>query len=185
MTIQNTTQALETKKAILDRIAEVKQEEKNGASVEALEAEYEVIIQAIEAMKGKVKPNTIAYLRTQLKNTLGKYEPYIEEKVDHFIEFFKEAYPDGKRRKDYTVVLIDKNKITVDQILQTLKYINGYCLKNRISYEVKKDIFPMIEKVAKTDSLRHINQVRSMEGIRKALKIKIISTPQGHKVVKI
>lgn len=174
-----------TKKAILDYIDELKQQEKNGAELHVLEEGYLAVDEAIEAMKVKVKPNTIAYLRTQLKNTLGKYEPYMEEKTDHFIEFFKEAYPDGKRRKDFTVVLIDKNKITVDQILQTLKYINGYCLKNRISYEVKKDILPMIERVAKTDSLKHINQVRSMEGIRKAMKIKIISTPDGHKVIKI
>lgn len=176
---------MHTKKAILDYIEEVKKKEKLGADEEVLQKEYLVIVEAIEQLKEKVKPNTTAYLQNQLKNALGKYQPVQENETNYFIEFFKEAYPEGKRRKDFTWVLADNSKISVEQILHTLKYINAYCLKQKLSQEAKKDILPMIEKIARTDSLRHINQVRSMEGIRKAFKIKIVTTPKGHKVVNL
>ena len=176
---------MNTKKAILDYIEEVKNKEKLGVDEEILKNDYILIAEAIEKMKEKVKANTTAYLQNQLKNALGKYQPIQEEETNYFIEFFKEAYPEGKRRKDFTWVMVDHTKISIEQILHTLKYINGYCLKQRLPKEAKKDILPMIEKLAKTDSLKHINQVRSMEGIRKALRIKIVTTPQGHKIVSI
>ncbi len=182
MTKENSIQPLQSKKAILEAIALIKQEEKAGKDSALLEKDYLMLEEAIENMKVNVKPNTTAYLQNQLKNTLGKYEPARTIKHDYFIEFFKEAYPDGKRRKDYTWVLVDPTKITVDQIVHTLKYINAYCMKNRLPREVIDDIIPMMVKVARTDSLRHINQIRSMEGLRKATRVKIISTPRGHKV---
>lgn len=186
MSQQTVYPELITKKQVLDYIQQVKQMQKEGLEDSQLEQAYTHISQSIDAMKEKVKPNTIAYLKTQLDHGLGKYKPLeMILAINYFIEFFKEAYPDGKRRKEYTWVLADPSRITVEQILHTLKYINGYCLKERLKKEAKEDILPMIERIAKTNSLKHINQVRSMEGIRKALRIKIISTPEGHQVIRI
>ena len=183
---QNEKKSLNTKKMILDYIDEVKKYEKEGADEAQMEGYYKEIDAAIEGMRAIVKTNTILYLQTELNKKLGKYEPLEKQlEVNHFIEFFKLAYPDGKRRKDFTWVLTDANKITVDQILHTLKYINAYCLKERLSKPEKEDIYPMLERVAKTDSLKHINQVRSLEGLRRALRVKIASTPEGHKIVRI
>lgn len=183
--IQQIEQKLTTKKEILEAIEAIKKSEKESLNHSALEEAYMTISDAIDAMKDKVKPNTTAYLKTQLDTKLGKYKPLEKQlEVNYFIEFFKEAYPEGKRTKAYTWVLADFNHITVEQILHTLKYINAYCLKERLHKEAAKDILPMIERIARTDSLKLINQIRSMEGIRKALRIKIISTPEGHKVVK-
>ncbi|MGL4363002.1 MAG: hypothetical protein ACRCSG_07050 [Cellulosilyticaceae bacterium] len=174
-----------TKKNILDKIEEAKKEVKKGINAEEVERIYADISDNIKTLTGTIKPNTIIYLQTNLHNALSKHLPQQpEEKKNYFISFFKQAYPEGKRDKSFTWVLVDQNKITLDQIVETLKVVNTYCLKERLPKEATQDLLPMIEKVAKTDSLRHINQIRSMEGIRKALRIKIISTPRGHKITK-
>lgn len=176
---------LNTKKAILEYIDEAQKMAKDGTEHSRMEEIYTEIYNAIEAISEAVKPNTIVFLKNELKKGIGKYQPIDpDSKIDYFMEFFKQAYPEGKRRKDYTYTLVDPSKITVDQIIQTLKYINGYCKENRISQDEKKAILPMIEKVAKTDSLKHINQVRSMEYLRNAVRVRIEKSPNGHKVTK-
>lgn len=176
---------LNTKKVILEYIIEAQQMGKEGTDPLRMEEIYKEIYDAIEVMSSNVKPNTIMFLKNELKKGIGKYQPIDPEaKIDYFMEFFKQAYPEGKRRKEYTYTLVDPSKITVDQIVQTLKYINSYCKENRISQDEKKAILPMIEKVAKTDSLKHINQVRSMEYLRNAVRVRIEKSPNGHKVTK-
>lgn len=176
---------LNTKKSILDYIAEAQKLGKEGLELDKMESIYKEIDQAIEAMRPQVKVNTIAFLKNELNKGIGKYQPAEEkEKVDYFMAFFKEAYPEGKRRKEYTYTLVDPSRITVDQILHTLKYINSYCKVNRISQEQKQAILPMIERIARTDSLKHINQVRSMEYLRKAVRVRIEKSPKGHIVTR-
>lgn len=175
---------LTTKKAVLEAIDDTRKQAKAGLAVEEVEKLYKEIYDAIEVMSANVKPNTIVYLKTELNKTLIKYRPTeITQKSDPFIEFFKQAYPEGKRRKDFTYTLVDPSKITVDQIVETLKFVNAHCKTNKISKEEKQAILPMIERVAKTDSLRHINQVRSMEYLRNAMHIRIEKSPKGHRLV--
>lgn len=172
---------LNTKKSILEYIEEAKKLVKEGCTAQQMAEIYKEIYDAIEAMSDTVKTNTIVFLKNELKKSLGKYQPVDPNaKTDYFMEFFKEAYPEGKRRKDYTYTLVDPSKITVDQIIQTLKYINTYCKDNRISQDEKQAIIPMMERVAKTDSLKHINQVRSMEYLRNAVRVRIDKSSKGH-----
>lgn len=176
---------LNTKKAILEYIDEAQKMGKEGTDPLRMEEIYTEIYNAIEAMNDNVKANTIVFLKNELKKGLGKYQTVDpNSKTDYFMEFFKQAYPEGKRRKEYTYTLVDPSKITVEQIVETLKYINGYCKEERISQDEKKAIIPMIEKVAKTDSLKHINQVRSMEYLRNAVRVRIEKSPKGHKVTR-
>lgn len=177
---------LNTKKSILDQIEVVKNDEKQGMNEAELIVLYNEIDDAIEAMRPIVKTNTIMFLKNQLKNNLGKYEPLEKQlEVDYFIEFFKQAYPPGKRRKEFTWVVTDKNRITIDQILETLKFINAYSMKKKLTKEEKLAILPMIERIAYTDSMVHINQLRSLEQLRKVLRFKIVTRPEGHFVVRI
>lgn len=176
---------LNTKKSILEYIAEAQKLGKEGIDPDRMAEIYKEIYDAIEAMSSNVKANTIVFLKNELKKGIGKYQPVDpDKKEDYFMEFFKEAYPEGKRRKEYTYTLVDPSKITVDQILHTLKYIDGYCKNNRISQDQKKSIIPMIERIARTDSLKHINQVRSMEYLRKAVRVRIEKSPKGHIVTR-
>nr|WP_307992275.1 hypothetical protein [uncultured Niameybacter sp.] len=179
-------QPLNTKKAVLEAIEDTRKKAKEGLPVEEVERLYKEIYDGIESMSNNVKTNTIVFLKTELDKALIKYRPAeIREKVDYFMEFFKQAYPEGKRRKEFTYTLVDPNKITVDQIVETLKFINGHCKTNKISKEEKEAILPMIERVARTDSLRHINQVRSMEYLRKAMRVRIDKSPKGHTLTRI
>ncbi|MEG1296437.1 MAG: hypothetical protein RSD02_08660 [Niameybacter sp.] len=176
-------QPLNTKKAVLEAIEDARKQAKEGLLVEQVEQLYKEIYDAIEAMSVNVKSNTIVFLKTELNKTLIKYRPAeITQKVDYFMEFFKQAYPEGKRRKDFTYTLVDPDKITADQIVETLKFVNAHCKANKMTKEEKQAILPMIERVAKTDSLRHINQVRSMEYLRKAMHVRIEKTPKGHRL---
>ncbi|MEG0579705.1 MAG: hypothetical protein RR490_07300, partial [Niameybacter sp.] len=56
---------------------------------------------------------------------------------------------------------------------------NGHCIDNRISADEKKSIIPMMEKIAQTNSLKQINQVRSMEHLRNAVRARIDKSPAG------
>ena len=43
----------------------------------------------------------------------------------------------------------------------------------------------MLERIVDTQNVRYINQLRSMEGIRKAFRIKVIEEDQKFKIIKI
>lgn len=166
--------ALDTKKAILEYIEIVRRLSKEGLTEVQLAETYHFIDEQINALSKLLKANTIVYLKNQLKANLGKFSPKGEMRANHFLEFFKNTYPEHKRTREYTFVLADMSKINDIQVLETLKTINTFCLKDKLSKEQKEDILPMIERLISTQHLKYINQVKSMEGIRKRFSIKII-----------
>ena len=135
-------------------------------------------------MSDKVKPNTIMFLQNKLKAQLGKYVSVKDPKIQStFLEFFKEAYPKGERRKDFTWVLIDINNISEEQIWHTLTYINRECLEGFILDDDEiNDIIEMIEKLISKNDIKYINDVRSLEILNNILNIKIVKEKDKYKV---
>ena len=166
---------LNTKKNILDSIQVIKSK-KDELTEEEMQELYTEVYNSIENMITIVKTNTIMYLKNNLKKELSKYVKDIDPKKENtFIEFFKGAYPNNKRKKDFTWVLMDINRITEEQIWETLTYINRICLKGeRINSEQKKDTLDMISKLLKSKDMKYINGIKSLEKLTDVLKIKII-----------
>ena len=176
---------LNSKKSILEYI-EMTKVLKANADVYAIESTYNFIYRSIDNLKD-VKPNTIMYLQNALKSQLGKFVTVKDPKIQStFVEFFKEAYPKGKRRKDFTWVLMDFNKISDEQIWTTLTYINRECLNEDLylDEEEKNDIIEMIEKLVKHNNIKYINNVKSLECLNTILRIKIVSDKGKFKVVR-
>lgn len=116
---------LNCKKHILEYIEITNILKKEDISREKMEETYHYINESIEAMKDIIKPNTMMHLKSVLIKQLGKYVKQIDSKnTNHFIEFFKLAYPEKKRQKDFTKVLMDLDTISTDQLWTTLTYIN-------------------------------------------------------------
>ncbi len=178
-------QPLTTKKSILEYMDKLKKLSKTDLDEEQLKASYTLIEEAIKGMSEQVKPNTIVYLKNELKTKLGKYSGMQVGRENAFLNFFKETYETAKKTKEYTWALADLTKIREQQILDTLKTINTYCFKNKLTQGEKKDILPMIERIVDTQNVRYINQLRSMEGIRKAFRIKVVEEEQKFKIMKI
>ena len=65
----------------------------------------------------------------------------------------------------------------------TLKKINTHCMQVGLSREAQKDILPMIQRIIDTQNVRFINQVKSMEGIRKVFRIKIVQEKGRFKIL--
>jgi hypothetical protein len=176
---------LNTKKNILEYIEITKVFKQDNIPSEKIQDTYTFIYNAIEAMNSIIKVNTKMYLKNQLKAQLGKY---VEEKdpkpINHFLEFFKEAYPANNRRKDFTWVLMDISKITDEQIWTTIAYINGWCLRdnNNLDESQKKDIIKMVEKLVGRNNIKYINNIRSLEKLLSNLNIKIIAVRDRFKV---
>lgn len=178
---------LNCKKNILEYIA-ITKILKNSNGTGQIEETYEFIYNSIEEMGSNIKPNTAMYLKNQLKNQLGKYVKDKDPKpVNHFIEFFKEAYPPRARRKDFTWVLMDISNITEEQIWNTLTYINAWCLKdnNRLNKDQKLDIINMVEMLISKGNIKYINQVKSLEKLLNVLKIKVVTSHNKFKVTVI
>ena len=166
---------LDCKKNIIEYIEKTKVLSKETLNANQVMEIYSFIEKSIDDMKAVIKPNTVLQLKKELDAKLGKFAPkktHVPE--NHFLKFFTEAYPKNKRYKEYTWVLMDFSKISEEQILHTLKYINTWCFKNKLRSAEKKDIIEMIKKLASKGNLKYINQVRSLEGVGKALKIKIV-----------
>lgn len=176
---------LNTKKNILEYIEVLKKLKEDEITAEQMQDSYTLIYTSIEDMIAVVKTNTIMHLKNQLKSALGKkVENKDPKKENHFIEFFKEAYPPNKRKKDFTWVLMDINKITEEQIWTTLAYIGGTRLKEdrRLTTEQKEDIIVMVERLIKAKNIKYVNQVKSLSKLLNVLKIKIISSNNAFKV---
>lgn len=166
---------LDCKKHILEYIDVIKLLSKEQLTGEQLEEVCTHIENSISQMSDLIKANTILQLKKALMAKLGKFRSKNEKAPrNHFLKFFTEAYPKNKRYKEYTWVLMDLNKINDDQILHTLKYINAWCLKDKLSAGEKKDILPMIEKLIQRGNLKYINQVKSLEGVNKAFHMRIV-----------
>lgn len=176
---------LNSKKSILEFSTIIK-DNKDNLTAEQMQEVYNLIYKSIEKMSSVIKANTIMYLKNQLKSALGKY---VEEKdpkeVNHFIEFFKKAYPAGNRRKGFTWVIMDINKITEEQIWNTLTYIVSWCSEdrfNKLSDEEKDDIIDIVEVLVNRNKIKYINQLKSFDKLQKILNIKIISSKEKYKV---
>ena len=116
---------------------------------EKLQEIYNIIYNSIEDMNTIVKANTIMYLKNQLKSALGKYvENKDPKEMNCFLEFFKEAYPTNNRRIGYTRVINDFNKITNEQIWETLTYVNRIVIKTKrkLGEDEIEDIIKNINK---------------------------------------
>lgn len=178
---------LNTKKSILEYIEVIKILKQGNVSQEKIQDTYNFIYNNIENMGGTIKVNTKMHLRNQLKAQLGRYVKEKDPKpVNYFIEFFKEAYPENKRRKDFTWALMDINKITDVQIWTTLAYIHGWLLKEEeeLSEEQKKDTIKMIEILVRRKNTKYINNIRSLEKLLIKLNIKIVTVNNGFLVKK-
>jgi len=168
---------LDCKKNILEYIEMTRILIKKQVEIYQIESTYNFIYRNIDKMSDKVKPNTIMFLQNKLKAQLGKYVSVKDPKMQStFLEFFKEAYPKGERRKDFTWVLIDINNISEEQIWNTLIYINRQCLSEELILEDEEieDIIKMIEKLVKKNNKKYINDVRSLDILNHILNIKIV-----------
>lgn len=176
---------LNCKKNILEYIDITRVLKKENASEEQIIDTYNYIYEHIEGLKDSIKPNTIMFLKNNLKSQLGKYVKEKDPKpVNYFIEFFKAAYPENNRRKDFTWVLMDINSITEEQVWNTLTYINRECLRNKLQLnsEEKKDIAKVIEMLVKKNNVKFINNVKSLNELTDILGISIISDKNKFKV---
>jgi len=178
---------LDTKKNILEYIEKVKILKSGEIDNDQIEMVYKMIYENIDLMVGNVKPNTIMFLKNELKKQLGKYVSEKDPKsINHFIEFFKEAYPSKERRKDFTWVLMDINKIADEQIWTTLKFINAFCLKGfALDTEAKEDILDVLKILVKRKNITSINNVRSLFCLNEVLGIKIVSDHASFRIKRI
>ena len=178
---------LNTKKSILEYIEEVKVLKSGEIDNDQIEMVYNMIYKSIDSMADNIKPNTIMFLKNELKKQLGKYVSEKDPKeINHFIEFFKEAYPPKERRKDFTWVLMDINKIVDEQIWTTLKFINAFCLKGfALDNEAKEDILDVLKILVKRKNITSINNVRSLSRLNEVLDIKIVSDHSSFKIKRL
>ena len=179
---------LNCKKNILEYIDITKILKKENIDPEIIQKTYNLIYDSIDKMADQIKPNTIMFLQNELKAQLGKYVIIKEPKIENtFLKFFKEAYPANTRRKDFTWVLMDINKIAEEQIWTTLIYINREYVGNRVrlSSEEKSDIIKMIVKLVKKNDIKYINQIKSLSKLLNNLEIKIMNINDKYKVKKV
>lgn len=176
---------LNSKKNILDVIEVIKPLAKEKIEAEKMQEVYTSIYKSIEGMNSIVKPNTIMYLKNALKSGLGKFvENKDPKETNHFLEFFKEAYPPNNRRVGYTRVINDFSKITEEQIWETLTYVNREVIKTkrRLTEDEKQDIIKNINTLLKGGRIEYINQVKSLEKLLVALGVKVVNYKEGFKL---
>ncbi|WP_160673914.1 hypothetical protein [Clostridium sp. C8-1-8] len=177
---------INTKKNILEYIELTRVLKKLEISPDKIQDTYNLIYEKIEALD--IKPNTRMFLKNNLKSQLGKLVSEKDPKpTNHFIEFFKEAYPEHHRRKDFTWVLMDLNTISEEQLWTTLTYINKECLNHdlRLSLKEKQDIIDVIEIVVKRNNSRFINNLRNLKSLTDTLNIKLVSVGEIFKIKKL
>ena len=177
---------LRTKKDVLQYIEMAKILKKTEGVPDSLkEGTYKLISDSIDNMHGKVKPNTIMFLKNQLKTDLGKLVKGKEEfEESSFIKFFKRAYPEGKRTKSFTYVIQDNSMILDEQIWTTLTYINRESMRGQLflSAQEKKEIIEMIGKLMDKGNIKYVNQVKSMDKLLRKLNIKIVEGDNGFEI---
>lgn len=179
---------LNTKKNILEYIEITGLLIKENVDIYQIESTYNFIYRKIDDMRDNVKPNTIMFLQNKLKEKLGKYVSLKDPKIQStFIEFFKEAYPKGERRKDFTWVLIDINNISEEQIWHTLKYINKECMNEDLFLDDEEieDIIKVIEGLVRKNNIKYINDIKSLNTLNHILNIKIVQNNGKFKVKRL
>lgn len=165
---------LNTKKNILEYIDQIRKLAKEDMQEAEVKKVYEWIEKQIEAMGQDIKINTMVYLKNELRTKLGKFATPTKGEENAFVHFYKQTFANQVKTKEYTYALMDLSRLNEASVLETLKTINTYCLRNKLSAKEKEDIMPMIKRIVDTQNLRLVNQVRSMEGIRKNFRIKIV-----------
>lgn len=176
---------LNSKKSILEYIDIAKVLKKENARENQIKDTYNYIYEHIEGLKDSIKPNTMLFLKNSLKSQFGKYVKEKDPKpVNHFIEFFKQAYPENNRRKDFAWVLMDLNNISEEQVWTTLVYINRECLNNNLTLNPnqKEDIVEVIKKSIIKNNIKYINKLRSLKQLTDNLNIDIVSVGEIFKV---
>ena len=176
---------LNTKKHILEYIEMTKVLKKENADEYQITDTYNYIYNHIEELKTSVKPNTIMYLKNTLRSQLGKYVKDKDPKpINYFIEFFKKAVPDNKRRKDFTRVINDLNSITEDQLWTTLTYINRECLNNDLNLDSNqiRDIVEVVKNAVRKNNVKFIIKLRSLKLLTDMLNIEIVNEGEVFKV---
>lgn len=176
---------LNTKKHILEYIEITKILKKGNVDENQIIETYNYIYNHIEKLKTSIKPNTMMYLKNTLKSQLGKYVKEKDPKpINYFIEFFKEAYPENKRRKDFTRVLNDLDSISEEQLWTTLTYINRECLNNDLDLDSNqiKDIVEVVENAVKKNNVKFITKLRSLYLLTDQLNMTIVFEGQRFKV---
>jgi hypothetical protein len=176
---------LSSKKNILEYIDITRVLKGGTVKEEQIKDTYNFIYDHIESLKDLVKPNTLMYLKNNLKSQLGKYVKEKDPKpVNHFIEFFKAAYPENNRRKDFTWVLMDINSISEEQAWTTLTYINKGCLSKKLKLNSvpKKDIVKVIEKLVGKGNVKFINNIKSLKQFTDILGITIVNNDNKFKI---
>lgn len=177
---------LNTKKHILEYIDITRVLKKEIVNEDQIKETYNFIYDHIEELKDSVKPNTMMFLKNNLKSQLGKYVKDKDPKpVNHFIEFFKEAYPDDKRRKDFTRVIMDVDSVSDDQLWTTLTLINRELLNNNLDLNSDqiKDIVEVIEKsIKKNNNNKFTIKLRSLKNLTDKLNISIVSVGEIFKI---
>lgn len=176
---------LKTKKSILEYIDIIRKLAKSELTQEQVKESYLFIDVQIEALANDIKVNTMVYLKNELRSKLGKFAPENKSEDNAFLRFYKQTFENQVKTKEYTWALMDLSRLSEASILETLKSINTYSLKTKLTPKEKEDIFPMIKRIVDTQNLRLINQLRSMEGIRKAFRIRIIETNKRYEIQKI
>lgn len=177
---------LNCKKHILEYIETINILKREDVSAEKIEETYHYIYESIEGIKDTVKPNTIMHLKNVLRTQLGRF---VKEKdsnqKNHFIEFFKLAYPVKKRRKDFTRVLMDLDTISADQLWTTLTYINReYTYRDlKLSAKQKKDVAEVIEKSVNKNNAKFNIKLMSLKQLLNHLKVSIEKDGKEFKVV--
>jgi len=176
---------LNTKKHILEYIEVTKELKKGNVNEGQIIDTYNYIYDHIEGLKTSIKPNTMMYLKNALKFQLGKYVKDKDPKpINYFIEFFKEAFPEDKRRKDFTRVLNDLNSISEEQLWTTLTYINRECLNNDLNLDSNqiRDIVEVIKNSVKKNNIKFITNLRSLKNLTDKLNISIVNDVEVFKV---
>lgn len=176
---------LNSKKNILEYIDIAKVLKKENGMEDQIQDTYNYIYEHIEGLKDSIKPNTMMFLKNSLKSQFGKYVKEKDPKpVNHFIEFFKLAYPENNRRKDFAWVLMDINNITEEQVWNTLVYINRECLNNNLNLSSNQiqDIVEVIKKSIRNNNIKYITKLRSLRQLTDKLNIEIVSVGEIFKI---
>ncbi len=177
---------LNCKKHILEYIEITRILKTESVSQEKIEETYHYIIESIDGLSD-IKPNTMMHLKNTLNTQLGKFVKEDPDSINHFIEFFKLAYPEKKRRKEFTMVLMDLSVISADQVWTTLTYINReYISRNvKLTFEQKNDIKDVIKLSVSKNNIKFINKVRSLRQLTDYLRIRIDQTGNNFRVREI
>lgn len=180
---------LDTKNNILEYIELSRVLKQEGVPQELIENTYNLISDAINDMKPKVKANTVMFLQNKLKDQFKKLISFKKEnKIDStFIKFLKRAYPEGQRNRNFTYVLIDEDKASAEQMWDTIAYINRGCIKQEIflTNPEKNDIIVIVERLVEKNDIKYVNQIKSMDKLLRILNIKIKDHKKGYRVINL